>query len=80
MYNSSKKEFEVYAEEEILDVESKEVISENEKIEKNNLNEYYLQEKRTKKETSGVVWISLSIAGIIIILFMLIKKNVWKKN
>ncbi|HIU52341.1 MAG TPA: hypothetical protein IAB70_07010, partial [Candidatus Merdicola faecigallinarum] len=55
------------------------VISEEEKIEKENLNEYYSEEKRTE-ENAGIVWIMLSIAGAVIILVILGKKMTAKKK
>ena len=51
------------------------MVSENEKIEANNLNEYYASEGETKNTKMGIVWIVLSIVGVGIILFVLLKKN-----
>ena len=51
---------------------------ENEKIEANNLNEYYASEGETKNMKLGIVWIVVSIIGVGIILFVL-KKNLKKK-
>ena len=50
-----------------------------EKIEKENLNEYYSEEKRTE-ENAGIVWIMLSIAGAVIVLMILGKKMTAKKK
>ena len=55
------------------------MVSENEKIEANNLNEYYASEGETKNTKLGIVWIVISIIGVGIILFVL-RKNLKKKN
>ena len=47
------------------------MVSENEKIEANNLNEYYASEGETKNTKLGIVWIVVSIIGVGIILFVL---------
>ena len=54
------------------------MVSENEKIEANNLNEYYASGVETKNTKMGIVWIVVSIIGVGIILFVL-KKNLKKK-
>ena len=59
-----KDEYQIYHEEELLDTSKEEVVSENEKIEANNLNEYYANEGETKNTKMGVVWITLSIIGV----------------
>ena len=68
----------IYNEEELLDTTKEEVVSENEKIEANNLNEYYASGVETKNTKMGIVWIVVSIIGVGIILFVL-KKNLKKK-
>ena len=78
MYNQETGEYEIYNEEELLDTSKEEVVSENEKIEANNLSEYYASEGETKNTSLGIVWIVLSIIGVGIILFVL-KKNLKKK-
>ena len=55
------------------------MISEEEKIEKENLREYYSEEKRTEKNT-GIVWIMLSISGAVIVLMILGRKMTVKKK
>ena len=74
MYNEETGEYEIYNEEELLDTNKEEVVSENEKIEANNLSEYYASEGETKNTNMGIVWIVLSIIGVGIILFILGKK------
>ena len=77
IYNEATGEYEIYDEEELLDTSKEEVISENEKIEANNLDEYYASESETKNTKLGIVWIVLSIIGVGIVLFAL-KKNLRK--
>ena len=74
MYNEETGQYEIYDEEELLDTSKEEVVSENEKIEANNLSEYYASEGETKNTNMGIVWIVLSIIGVGIILFILGKK------
>ncbi|MBS5855098.1 MAG: hypothetical protein KIC56_07840 [Clostridium sp.] len=78
IYNEKTREYEIYNEEELLDTSKEEVVSENEKIEANNLNEYYVKEGETKNTKMGVVWIVISIIGVGIVLFVL-KKNLKKR-
>ena len=79
MYNEEAGQYEIYNEEELLDTTKEEVVSENEKIEANNLSEYYASEGETKNTKMGIVWIVISIIGVGIILFVL-RKNLKKKN
>lgn len=74
MYNEETGQYEIYNEEELLDTTKEEVVSENEKIEANNLSEYYASEGETKNTKMGIVWIVISIIGVGIILFVLGKK------
>ena len=78
MYNDETGEYEIYNEEELLDTSKEEVVSENEKIEANNLSEYYASEGETRSTKMGIVWIVISIIGVGIILIIL-KKNLKKK-
>ena len=78
MYNEETGEYEIYNEEELLDTNKEEVVSENEKIEANNLSEYYASEGETRSTKMGIVWIVISIIGVGIILFIL-KRNLKKK-
>ena len=68
IYNTEKDDYQIYQEEELLDTSKQEVISENEKIETNNLNKYYASEVEAKNTKMGIVWIALSIIGVLIIL------------
>ena len=77
IYNEVTGKYEIYDEEELLDTSKEEVVSENEKIEANNLGEYYASESKTKNTKLGIVWIVLSIIGVGIVLFAL-KKNLRK--
>ena len=51
------------------------MISENEKIARENLNEYYTGEMKKQKELPGIVWVSLSIIGVVIILIVLWRRK-----
>ncbi len=68
IYNVEKDNYQIYQEEELLDTTKQEVISENDKIEANNLKEYYASEGKAKNTKMGIVWIALSIVGVLIIL------------
>ncbi len=74
-YNTKTRTFEIYNEEEILNTKQEEVISENEKIARENLNEYYTGEMKKQKELPGIVWVSLSIIGVVIILIVLWRRK-----
>ena len=78
IYNKETGEYEIYNEEELLDTSKEEVVSENEKIEANNLCEYYASEGEAKNTKLGIVWIVVSIIGVGIILFIL-KRNLKKR-
>ena len=75
IYNAEKDDYQIYQEEELLDTSKQEVISENEKIEANNLNEYYASDGKATNMNMGIVWIALSIIGVIIILFVIKKRD-----
>ena len=68
IYNAQKDDYQIYQEEELLDTSKQEVISENEKIETNKLNKYYASEVEAKNTKMGIVWIALSIIGVLTIL------------
>ena len=72
IYDAKKDDYQIYQEEELLDTSKQEVVSENEKIEANNLKEYYASEGNTNM---GIVWITLSIVGVVIILFAIKKRD-----
>ena len=75
IYNEEKDDYQIYQEEELLDTSKQEVISENEKIEANNLKKYYASEGEVKNTKMGIVWIALSIIGVVIILFAIKKRD-----
>ena len=74
VYDEKTDDYLIYNEEELLDTSKEEVVSENEKIEANNLSEYYASEGKTKNTKMGIVWIVISIIGVGITLFVLGKK------
>ena len=74
VYDEKIDDYLIYNEEELLNTSKEEVVSENEKIEANNLSEYYASEGETKNTKMGIVWIVISIIGVGIILFVLGKK------
>ena len=75
IYNAKKDDYQIYQEEELLDTTKQEVVSENDKIEANNLKEYYASEGKSKNKNMGILWITLSIVGVIIILFAIKKRD-----
>ncbi len=75
IYNPEKGEYQIYNEEELLDTTKQEVVSENDKIEANNLKEYYASEGESRNNNMGILWITLSIVGVIIILFAIKKRD-----
>ena len=75
IYNAEKDDYQIYQEEELLDTSKQEVISENDKIEANNLKEYYASEGKSKNKNMGILWITLSIVGVVIILFAIKKRD-----
>ena len=75
IYNAEKGDYQIYQEEELLDTTKQEVVSENEKIEANNLKEYYASEGKSKNKNMGILWITLSIVGVVIILFAIKKRE-----
>ena len=77
IYNAEKDDYQIYQEEELLDTSKQEVISENEKIEANKLNKYYASEEKAKNTKMGIVWIALSIVGVITILFVMNKRELF---
>ena len=75
IYNAKKDDYQIYQEEELLDTTKQEVISENDKIEANNLKEYYASEGKSRNKNMGILWITLSIVGVVIILFAIRKRD-----
>ena len=75
IYNAEKEDYQIYKEEELLDTTKQEVVSENDKIEANNLNKYYASEGKSRNKNMGILWITLSIIGVVIILFAIKKRD-----
>ena len=75
IYNAEKDNYQIYQEEELLDTTKQEVVSENERIEANNLKEYYASEGKSRNKNMGILWITLSIVGVVIILFAIKKRD-----
>ena len=75
IYNAEKDDYYIYQEEELLDTTKQEVVSENDKIEANNLKEYYASEGKSRNKNMGILWITLSIVGVVIILFAIKKRD-----
>ena len=75
IYNAEKDEYQIYQEKELLDTTKQEVVSENDKIEANNLKEYYASEGKSRNKNMGILWITLSIIGVVIILFAIKKRD-----
>ena len=75
IYNAEKNDYYIYQEEELLDTTKQEVVSENERIEANNLKEYYASEGKSRNKNMGLLWITLSIVGVVIILFAIKKRD-----
>ena len=75
IYNAEKDDYQIYQEEELLDTTKQEVVSENDKIEANNLNKYYASEGKSRNKNMGILWITLSIIGVVIILFAIKKRD-----
>ena len=75
IYNAEKNDYYIYQEEELLDTTKQEVVSENDKIEANNLKEYYASEGKSRNKNMGILWITLSIVGVVIILFAIKKRD-----
>lgn len=73
-YNVKENRFVVYKEEEILDTKKEDVESENQKIEKENLTEYY-GKKEKKLSKNGIIYIFFIIGSILIALGILYKKK-----
>ena len=44
-------------------------------LEANNLKEYYASEGKSRNKNMGILWITLSIVGVVIILFAIKKRD-----
>ena len=80
MYNEETREYEIYNEEELLDTSKGEVVSENEKIEKNDLSSFYSAQASRTSEKSGRNVIYIIIIAIVLGLIILIKYNINKNR
>ena len=80
MYNEETREYEIYNEEELLDTSKGEVVSENEKIEKNDLSSFYSAQVSRTSEKSGRNVIYIIIIAIVLGLIILIKYNINKNR
>ena len=81
VYNEKTKEYEVYSEEEILEGEEENPVSETEKIKANGLESVYNyeQEEETGAKVNGAI-IVISIIGIAIISLIILRKIIYKNN
>ena len=75
-YDSKTKEYVVYKESELLDLDKEEYQSENTKISQNaGLTEFYATNQEEVKQTNGLVWIVPTMIGILSSLAILLKRN-----
>lgn len=80
-YDNKNKEYVVYKESELLNVEKEEYQSENSKISQSaELTKYYGAQKQIEKQTNGLVWIVPTIVATIISLVILIRRNIRKNR
>ena len=74
-YNKDKHKYEIYSEEELLNTSKHTVLTENEKIETNNLANFYSAQISKNVSKKGKVVIYVIIFAVIIILVILLKKK-----
>ena len=74
-YNKEKHKYEIYSEEELLNTSKHTVLTENEKIETNNLANFYSAQISKNVSKKGKVVIYVIIFAVIIILVILLKKK-----
>ena len=82
VYNENTGEYEVYSEDEILNGEEENPVSETEKIKQNGLEGIYgynAQQEETKPQANGAI-IVVSIIGIAIIALVVLRKIILKNN
>ena len=80
-YDDKTKEYVVYKEAELLDLEKEDYQSENSKISQSaDLMQFYSTNKETANQTNGLVWIIPTIVAIISGLAILLKRNRNKKK
>ena len=75
VYNKDKQKYEIYSEEELLNTSKHTVLTENEKIETNNLANFYSAQISKNVSKKGKVVIYVIIFAVIIILVILLKKK-----
>lgn len=75
-YDTATKEYKIYKESELLDLDKEDYQSENTKISQNaGLTEFYAANQEEVKQTNGLVWIVLTIIAILSSLTILLKRN-----
>jgi len=74
-YNKEKHKYEIYSEEELLNTSKQTVLTENEKIEKDNLSNLYSAQISKNVSRKGKAVIYVIIFAVIIILVILLKKK-----
>ena len=74
-YNKEKHKYEIYSEEELLNTSKHTVVTENEKIETNNLANFYSAQISKNVSKKGKAVIYVIIFAVIIILLILLKKK-----
>ena len=74
-YNKEKHKYEIYSEEELLNTSKQTVLTENEKIEKDNLANFYSAQISKNVSRKGKTVIYVIICVVIIILVILLKKK-----
>lgn len=88
VYNANNNTYEIYKEEELTKVDDESPISENDKIESNSQIKAYYETSQSSKvneeQNKGIIWVFLSVVGIIgflaILKVVLIKKNSKSEN
>ena len=79
-YNATSDSFEIYNEEDLLSTTKQTVETENSKIEKNNLSNFYSTQISKAPEKAGKTAIYVIIIAVIIILVLLIRYNINKSK
>ena len=79
-YNTNSDKYEIYNEEDLLDTTKQTIETENEKIEKNNLSNFYSSQISKTTEKTGKTTIYITILAIIVVLIILIRYNINKNK
>ena len=79
-YNTTSDRYEIYNEEELLNTTKQTVETENEKIAKNDLSSFYSAQISKAPEESGKTTIYIIILAVFIVLAILIRYNINKKQ